>query len=242
MFVGWKNKDFCLFRWINWLFSSLWSCFNFMKWWGFLIVVPSWHVYDPSSIFFSEAWRPSQNAWSKERAKKHFNKHIVVNSSSFYEEIIFVYIDLIIKIFIKEKSGIDWTNNASSWGRICGQIVKNSNSLILTPLLKQLQSLGLIFLQWSHNTMSISMSTGSFLFPKQLELSPVALTVGYCESSGGIPLSLSGAQQMAGGLGSPDINHCPAVRCSRSSALTSRSCHCSRGSHLMTPLNGVHSH
>lgn len=68
---------------------------------------------------------------------------------------------------------------------------------------------------------------GSFLFLKLLESTPVALSVGCREPVDWAPIdgilpSLSGAQQMAGGLGSPDIHHCLAVRCSRSSALTSR--------------------
>lgn len=69
---------------------------------------------------------------------------------------------------------------------------------------------------------------GSFLFLKLRESTPVALSVGCCEPVDSAPIdgispSLCGAQQMAGGLGSPDIHHCLAVRCSRSSTLTSRS-------------------
>lgn len=72
-----------------------------------------------------------------------------------------------------------------------------------------------------------SVTHRSFLFPKLHESTPVAPSVGGCKPVDAAPIdgilpSLSAAQQMAGGLGSPDIHHCLAVRCSRSSALTSR--------------------
>lgn len=72
-----------------------------------------------------------------------------------------------------------------------------------------------------------SVTHRSFLFPNLHESTPVAPSVGGCEPVDAAPIdgilpSLSAAQQMAGGLGSPDIHHCLAVRCSRSSALTSR--------------------
>lgn len=72
-----------------------------------------------------------------------------------------------------------------------------------------------------------SVTHRSFLFPTLHESTPVGPSVGGCEPVDAAPIdgilpSLSAAQQMAGGLGSPDIHHCLAVRCSRSSALTSR--------------------
>lgn len=52
-----------------------------------------------------------------------------------------------------------------------------------------------------------------------------------------LPPSSCAVQQMAGGLGSPDIHHCLAVRCSRSGAPTSRPAQPRTG--LLPPLRGA---